>query len=135
MTGEEPRIKVLLGKMGLMDLHDTGIKVVAQILRDEGMEVIYTGLYNTAQEIVNTALEEDVDIIGMSFHAANYINHSIDLMDLLRERGSNATVVCGGVIKTRDIPELKKLGIAEVFLPGTTAEEIVRFINNNVALK
>lgn len=133
MAPNNRRIKVLLSKMGLLDPHDTGVKFVAKMLRDEGMEVIYMGLYNSANSIVASAIQEDADVIGISFHAASYLQHMDDLMQALKESGSNSLVLCGGIINTRDIPELKRLGVAEVFLPGATVGEIVAFVENNIS--
>jgi len=133
MASEKRKIKVLLAKMGL-DYHDTGVKVVASMLRDAGMEVTYLGLFNFAEHIVAAAIEEDADVIGVSFLVSTYLRHTADLMKMLREKGIKALVVCGGTIKKKDVAKLKKLGVAEVFLPGSTGKEIADFINRSVAL-
>ena len=133
MAPEKRRARVLLAKMGLLDPHDTGVKLVTHMLRDAGMEVIYAGLYNTVEDIVTTSLEEDVDVIGISFHAASYLRHTADLMQMLREKGSGALVLCGGIIKPKDVAKLKNLGVAEVFLPGAAAGDIVGFINSHLS--
>src|SRR6202049_4964234 len=124
----EKRIRVLIAKPGL-DGHDRGAKIIARALRDAGMEVIYTGLRQTPEMIASAAAQEDVDVIGLSilFRAHNTLGPR--LMDLLHEKGMNdVTVLIGGIIPEADIPALKKIGIAEIFLPGTTTQAIVDFL-------
>ena len=128
----ERKIKVLMAKMGL-DVHDNGVQTVTRMLRDAGMEVIYAGLYNSSEGIVKTTIEEDVDVVGISFLAPSYLSHTTDLMRSLKESNVRVLVTCGGIIKTKDIYKLKQLGIGEVFLPGSTKDEIVGFIEKNVS--
>ena len=127
----EQKIRVLVAKPGL-DGHDRGAKVIARALRDAGMEVIYTGLRQTPEQIVSAALQEDADVIGLSIlsGAHNYI--APRLMQLLREKGlEDVLVLIGGIIPDVDIPRLKAIGVKGVFLPGTPMQEIVQFINAN----
>jgi methylmalonyl-CoA mutase C-terminal domain/subunit len=129
----EAKIRVLVAKPGL-DGHDRGAKVIARALRDAGMEVIYTGLRQTPEMIVNSALQEDVDVIGLSILSGAHNTICPRLMELLREKGMNdVTVLIGGIIPEADIPALKKSGIAEVFLPGTPTQAIVDFIRQRLA--
>ncbi len=129
---EKKKIRILIAKPGL-DGHDRGAKVVARALRDAGFEVIYTGLRQTPEQIVNTALQEDVDVIGLSIlsGAHNYIFPRI--MELLKEKGmEDVFVIAGGIIPEVDIPFLKSIGISEIFLPGTSTEDIIKFIKEKV---
>ncbi|GMQ77563.1 MAG: cobalamin B12-binding domain-containing protein [Anaerolineae bacterium] len=129
---KERRIRVLIAKPGL-DGHDRGAKVVARALRDAGMEIIYTGLRQTPEMIVEAALQEDVDIIGLSILSGAHMELTRRLFDLLNDRNmSDIPVFLGGIIPNDDIPELKELGIAEVFGPGTNSEVIVRRIEEVV---
>ena len=124
----KPPIRVLVGKVGL-DGHDRGAKVVAQALRNAGMEVIYTGLRQTPETIVETALQEDVHVIGLSILSGAHNELLPEIPHLLKEKdASDILVVAGGVIPQEDIPRLKEAGIAEVFTPGTSLEEIIEFI-------
>jgi methylmalonyl-CoA mutase C-terminal domain/subunit len=126
-------IRVLVAKPGL-DGHDRGAKVIARALRDAGMEVIYTGLRQTPEMIAAAALQEDVDVIGLSILSGAHNTLCARLMDLLRAKGmTDVTVLIGGIIPEADIPGLKKLGIAGVFLPGTSTQTIVEFIRQRVA--
>ena len=126
------RIRVLIAKPGL-DLHDRGAKVLVRTLRDSGMEVIYTGIRQTPEQIVETAIQEDVDIIGLSHLTGAHMTLFPKVTKLLKKRGaSDVPVIGGGVIPEEDIPPLKKVGIAEVFGPGTPLENIVKYINENV---
>jgi methylmalonyl-CoA mutase, C-terminal domain len=128
----ERKIRVLVAKPGL-DGHDRGAKVVARALRDAGMEVIYTGLHQTADMIVETAIQEDVDVIGLSLLSGAHMTLFIDVTKLLKDKGiDNVLVVGGGIVPEEDIPELKKAGVAGVFGPGTHCEDIVNFIKTNV---
>ena len=130
---EERKIRILIGKAGL-DGHDRGAKIVARTLRDAGHEVIYTGLHQTPEMIVETALQEDVDIIGISIlsGAHNYIFPEI--IKLLKEKElDNIAVFGGGIIPKDDIPSLKKAGVKEIFEPGTPTYEIVDWVKNNVS--
>jgi len=126
------RIRVLLAKPGL-DGHDRGVKVIARALRDAGMEVIYTGLRQTPEQIVNAALQEDVDVLGLSILSGAHTMLVPKLMALLRERHmEDILVVLGGIIPDSDIPQMKALGVAEVFQPGASMENIVSFIRSHV---
>lgn len=128
----ERKIRVLIAKPGL-DGHDRGAKIVARALRDAGMEVIYTGLHQTAEQIVKSAIQEDVDVIGLSLLSGAHMTLFMDVAVLLKEKKmSDVLIVGGGIIPEEDVPELKKAGIAEVFGPGTTVEEIVKYIKKNV---
>jgi len=125
-------IRVLVAKPGL-DGHDRGAKVVAKALRDAGMEVIYTGLRQTPEQIVETAIQEDVDVIGLSCLSGAHMTLFPKVMELLQMKGiKDILVTGGGIIPMEDVPRLKKSGIAEVFGPGTTSDEIVGFIKKNV---
>jgi methylmalonyl-CoA mutase C-terminal domain/subunit len=129
----DKRIRVLIAKPGL-DGHDRGAKVIARALRDAGMEVIYTGLRQTPEMIASAAAQEDVDVIGLSILSGAHNTLCPRLMDLLHEKGMNdVTVLIGGIIPEADIPALKKVGVAEVFLPGTPTQAIVDFIRGRVA--
>jgi methylmalonyl-CoA mutase C-terminal domain/subunit len=128
----QKKIRVLIAKPGL-DGHDRGAKVVAQALRDAGMEVIYTGLHQTPEQIVETAIQEDVGVIGLSILSGAHIPITEKLMRLLRDRSiSNTLVLVGGNIPKRDIGKLKALGVAEVFPTGSRFEDIVKFIYAHV---
>ncbi len=129
----EKKIRVLIAKPGL-DGHDRGAKVIARALRDAGMEVIYTGLRQTPEMIASAAVQEDVDVIGLSILSGAHNALCPRLMELLKEKGmSDVTVLIGGIIPEADIPGLKKAGIAEVFLPGTSTQDIVEFIRKRFA--
>jgi len=121
----------VIAKPGL-DGHDRGAKVIARALRDAGMEVIYTGLRQTPEQIVSAALQEDADVIGLSILSGAHNHIAPRLMDLMKERGLNdVLVVIGGIIPDVDIPKLKAIGIGGVFLPGTPMQEIVDFIKTH----
>lgn len=126
-------IRVLVAKPGL-DGHDRGAKVVARALRDEGMEVIYTGLRQTPEQIVETAIQEDVDVVAMSILSGAHSHLLPKVVDLLKEQGvyDDILVIGGGVIPDDDIPYLKEHGIAEVFTPGTPTGVTADFIRENV---
>jgi methylmalonyl-CoA mutase C-terminal domain/subunit len=129
------RIRVLIAKPGL-DGHDRGAKIIARALRDAGMEVIYTGLRQTPEMIASAAVQEDVDVIGLSILSGAHKTLAPRLMELLEEKGmSDVTVLLGGTIPVNDIPALKKAGIAEVFLPGTSMQDIVEFVRRATADK
>jgi isobutyryl-CoA mutase small subunit len=125
-------IRVVVAKPGL-DGHDRGAKVVARALRDAGMEVIYTGLHQTPEQIVEAALQEDADGIGLSILSGAHMTLCASLLDLLKERDAlDIPVFVGGIIPDADIPELEKLGVARVFTPGATTHEIVEWVRANV---
>src|SRR4051794_26024669 len=128
---EEP-IRVLLAKVGL-DGHDRGVKVVARALRDAGMEVVYTGLHQTPEQIVETAVQEDADAVGLSVLSGAHMTLFARLIELMRERGIDDVVVFGGgIIPDEDIPELEKMGVARIFTPGATTTEIVDWVRKNI---
>jgi methylmalonyl-CoA mutase C-terminal domain/subunit len=123
---------VVVAKPGL-DGHDRGAKVVARALRDAGMEVIYTGLHQTPEQIVETAIQEDADCIGLSVLSGAHMTLCARIIELLGSRGADDIVVTvGGIIPDADIPELKAMGVAEVFTPGTPTQAIVEWIRTNV---
>ena len=126
------KIRVVIAKPGL-DGHDRGAKVIARALRDAGMEVIYTGLRQTPEQIVAAALQEDADVIGLSILSGAHNHIAPRLMELLRQKGlDDVLVVIGGIIPDVDIPKLKEIGVKGVFLPGTPMQDIIGFINKNV---
>ncbi len=129
----ERKIRVLLGKPGV-DGHDRGAKVVAHAMREAGMEVIYTGLHQTVASILNQAIQEDVDVIGLSIMSGAHIPICKKLMGMIKEQGmENKLVAVGGVIPNRDIPILEKMGGAGIFPGGTHFDEIIKFIRENAS--
>ncbi|HEX5541256.1 MAG TPA: cobalamin B12-binding domain-containing protein [Micromonospora sp.] len=127
------RIRVVVAKPGL-DGHDRGAKVVARALRDAGMEVIYTGLHQTPEQIVETAIQEDADAVGLSVLSGAHMTLFRRVLDLLAERGAQDIVVFGGgIIPEADIPELEQLGVAKIFTPGATTRSIVDWVRGTVA--
>ena len=127
------KIRVLIAKVGL-DGHDRGAKIVARSLMDAGMEVIYTGLRQTAEQIVRAAAQEDVDVVGLSFLSGDHMVLVPKVMQTLREKGlENIMVIAGGIILKHQIPELKKMGVQEVFLPGIPPAEIASYIQENLS--
>ena len=126
------KVRVVIAKPGL-DGHDRGAKVIARALRDAGMEVIYTGLRQTPEQIASAALQEDADVIGLSILSGAHNHIAPRLMDLLRQQGlDDVLVLIGGIIPDVDIPKLKAIGVKGVFLPGTSMQEIIGFINSHV---
>jgi methylmalonyl-CoA mutase C-terminal domain/subunit len=126
------KIRVLVAKPGL-DGHDRGAKVIARALRDAGMEVIYTGLRQTPEMIASAALQEDVDAVGISILSGAHKTLCPRIIELLRKNGMDDTLVLvGGIVPTEDIRDLKAGGVSEVFVPGTSTEDIVNYINQNV---
>jgi methylmalonyl-CoA mutase C-terminal domain/subunit len=126
------KIRVVIAKPGL-DGHDRGAKVIARALRDAGMEVIYTGLRQTPEQIVSAALQEDADVIGLSILSGAHMHICPRVMELLRDKGlDDVLVVVGGIIPDVDIPRLQRAGVKGIFLPGTAMQEIVDFINAHV---
>jgi methylmalonyl-CoA mutase C-terminal domain/subunit len=129
---EGGKIRVVVAKPGL-DGHDRGAKIIARALRDAGMEVIYTGLHQTPEQIVNTVIQEDADAVGLSILSGAHMTLVPRVMDLLRKEGvEDVVITVGGTIPAEDIPELKRLGVAEVFTPGATTQSIVEFIRGAV---
>jgi len=126
------KIRVVVAKPGL-DGHDRGAKIIARALRDAGMEVIYTGLHQTPEQIVETVLQEDADAVGLSILSGAHMTLVPKIARLLEEQGADDVVlVLGGTIPQDDIPELKQLGVAEIFTPGSAVSEIVDFIRGAV---
>jgi methylmalonyl-CoA mutase C-terminal domain/subunit len=126
------KIRVVVAKPGL-DGHDRGAKIIARALRDAGMEVIYTGLHQTPEQIVETVLQEDADAVGLSILSGAHMTLVPRVIELLREQDAGDVVVTvGGTIPAQDIPELKKLGVAEVFTPGAPTQAIIDFIQGAV---
>ncbi|HLM00226.1 MAG TPA: cobalamin B12-binding domain-containing protein [Pyrinomonadaceae bacterium] len=131
----ERKIRVLVAKPGL-DGHDRGAKVIARALRDAGMEVIYTGLRQTPEMIASAAVQEDVDAVGISILSGAHNTLCPRIVNLLRENGMDDTLVLvGGIVPQEDISVLKEKGVSEVFLPGTSTEDIVKFLRENVKNK
>jgi methylmalonyl-CoA mutase C-terminal domain/subunit len=125
------KLRVVIAKPGL-DGHDRGAKVIARALRDAGMEVIYTGLRQTPEQIAAAALQEDADVIGLSILSGAHNHIAPRLMQLLKDKGlDDVLVVIGGIIPDVDIPKLKEIGVKGIFLPGTPMQEIIDFINAN----
>ena len=128
----QARIRVVVAKPGL-DGHDRGAKVVARALRDAGMEVVYTGLHQTPEQIVETVVQEDADAVGLSVLSGAHMTLFTRLAELLRERDVDDVVVFGGgIIPDEDIPELERLGVARIFTPGATTTDIVDWVRTNV---
>ncbi len=126
------KIRVVVAKPGL-DGHDRGAKIIARALRDAGMEVIYTGLHQTPEQIVATVVQEDADAVGLSILSGAHMTLFPRILELLREQEAGDVVVTvGGTIPADDIPELKRLGVAEVFTPGASTQEIIDFISGAV---
>jgi methylmalonyl-CoA mutase, C-terminal domain len=131
----EKRIRVLIAKPGL-DGHDRGAKIIARALRDAGMEVIYTGLRQTPEMIASAAVQEDVDVIGLSILSGAHNTLVPQLIDLLKQKGmSDVTLLLGGTIPEADVAGLKKAGVAEIFLPGTPTQNIVDFVRQRATRK
>lgn len=128
MTVATKPIRVLIGKVGL-DGHDRGVKLVARALRDAGMEVIYTGLHQTPEQVVSAAVQEDVDAIGLSVLSGAHNTLFIRVLELLKEQGAeDIAVFGGGIIPDEDVPRLKAAGVRALFRPGTPMREIVEFV-------
>ena len=125
------KLRVLIAKPGL-DGHDRGAKVVARAYRDAGLEVIYTGLHQTPDQIVSAALQEDVDLIGLSCLSGAHMTLFKRVLDLLNEQKTSVPIIVGGIIPEDDVPKLKEIGISEVFLPGTPLKTIVDWTSRNV---
>ena len=127
------KIRILMAKVGL-DGHDRGAKIVARTLKDAGMEVIYTGLRQSVDQVVSAAVQEDVDVVGLSFLSGDHLILLPKVVQRLKEQGKgDVTILAGGIILRRHIPDLEKLGVKKVFLPGTSLGEIVGFIEDDVS--
>jgi methylmalonyl-CoA mutase, C-terminal domain len=132
MTTSNRKIRVVVAKPGL-DGHDRGAKIIARALRDAGMEVIYTGLHQTPEQIVETVLQEDADAVGLSILSGAHMTLVPRIVELLKGQGAeDVIVVLGGTIPNEDIPELKQLGVAEIFTPGASVQGIVDYIQESV---
>ena len=126
------RIRVVIAKPGL-DGHDRGAKVIARALRDAGMEVVYTGLHQTPEQIVQTVIQEDADAVGLSILSGAHMTLFQKTVELMRDKGVEDVVLFGGgIIPDEDIPALEKLGVAKIFTPGVTMDEIVAWVRANV---
>jgi len=129
---EARKIRILVAKPGL-DGHDRGAKIIARALRDAGFEVIYTGLHQTPEMIVAAAIQEDVDAVGLSIMSGAHMTLAPAVIDLLRQQGAgDIAVFLGGIIPADDIPRLKEAGVREVFLPGTSTEKVIAWVNENI---
>jgi methylmalonyl-CoA mutase C-terminal domain/subunit len=129
------KIRVLIAKPGL-DGHDRGAKVICRALRDAGMEVIYSGLRRTPEEIVQAAIQEDADIIGLSILSGAHTVLFPKIMNLLRKnKVEDIVVIAGGIIPQKDIPKMRKIGVAEIFLPGSSTQDIIRWIESHMEKK
>ena len=132
MSASEKKIRVVVAKPGL-DGHDRGAKIIARALRDAGMEVIYTGLHQTPDQIVATVIQEDADAVGLSILSGAHMTLVPRVIELLREQDAgDVPVVVGGTVPADDIVELKALGVAEVFTPGAPTQDIIEFIRGTV---
>jgi methylmalonyl-CoA mutase C-terminal domain/subunit len=130
--GKKRPVRILIAKAGL-DGHDRGAKVIARALRDAGMEVIYTGLHQTTENIVRAAIQEDVDCIGLSILSGAHMTLFPDLLDKLKKEGADDIIVFGGgIVPKDDIEALKKLGVKEIFIPGTHTQAVISWITDNV---
>lgn len=128
----ERKLRILVGKPGL-DGHDRGAKIIARALRDAGMEVIYTGLHQTPEMIVNAAIQEDVDAIGLSIMSGAHMTLMPAVIDLLRgQKAEDIKVFGGGIIPDDDIPRLKEMGVTEIFTPGSSTQDIVQWIRQHI---
>ena len=132
MKDSPKRIRILVAKPGL-DGHDRGARVIARAFRDAGFEVVYTGLHQTPEQIVAAAVQEDVDLIGLSVLSGAHMHLFKRVLELLKEnKADDVTVIGGGIIPEEDVPKLKKLGIKEIFLPGASLDVIVSWVKDNV---
>jgi methylmalonyl-CoA mutase C-terminal domain/subunit len=131
----DDKIRVIVAKPGL-DGHDRGAKVIARAFRDAGFEVIYTGLRQTPEQVVNAALQEDADVIGLSVLSGAHMTLCPRIMELLKKEGlDDVLVLVGGIIPDQDVVKLKELGISEIFQPGASTEDIVAYVRTNVRKK
>ena len=135
MVNSGRKIRILVAKPGL-DGHDRGVRIIARAYRDAGFEVVYTGLHQTPEQIVAAAVQEDVDLIGLSCLSGAHLHLFGRVIELLKEaKAGDVMVIGGGIIPEEDIPKLKNLGIKEVFLPGTSLDSIVSWVKDNVTLR
>jgi methylmalonyl-CoA mutase C-terminal domain/subunit len=126
------KVRILVAKPGL-DGHDRGARIIARAFRDGGFEVIYTGLHQTPEQIVSAAIQEDVDLVGLSSLAGAHMHLFQAVLDMLKEQGAgDIAVICGGIIPETDIRKLKALGIKEVFTPGSPLETVVKWVHDNI---
>ncbi len=129
------KLRVVMAKVSL-DGHDRGIKVVTRALRDAGMEVIFMGAFQTPERVVRTIIEEDADVLGLSFLSGEQLSHTPKVINLLRENNvKDVLVIVGGVFPRQDVAELKKMGVDEVFMSGDSMDEIVTYIRGNIRTK
>ena len=129
---QKRKIRILVAKPGL-DGHDRGARIIARAYRDAGFEVVYSGLHQTPEQIVQAAIQEDVDMIGLSSLAGAHMYLFTRVAELLQENGVDDIVICGGgIIPEEDIPKLKKVGIKEIFTPGSALDDIVKWVKKNV---
>jgi methylmalonyl-CoA mutase C-terminal domain/subunit len=132
METKRSRIKVIVAKPGL-DGHDRGAKVVARALRDAGMEVVYTGIFQTPESILRSVIQEDADVLGLSSLSGAHLEYAVEISELLKKNGAEDVLfLVGGTIPEEDAAELKAVGVAEVFGPGTPTQEIIGFIEQRV---
>ncbi len=128
----EQKIKVIISKVGL-DGHDRGVKVIASLLKEAGMEVVYLGMYQMPEDIIRSAIDEDADVIGISFLSGEHLTFTPKLVEEIRKNGlEDVLFIAGGVIPPEDIPTLKEMGIDEVFVAGTLSQSIVDYIHKSV---
>lgn len=128
----DKKLRILVTKPGL-DGHDRGVRIIARAYRDAGFEVIYTGLHQTPEQIVNAAIQEDVDLVGFSILSGAHLALASEIIRLLKEKGADDIIVIGGgIIPDEDIPKLEEIGIKKVFLPGASLDEIIRWTEENV---
>jgi methylmalonyl-CoA mutase C-terminal domain/subunit len=127
------KVRILTAKMGL-DCHDTGIATISQMLKDSGFEVVYLGLHNSAEKILRSAIQEGVDLIGLSFLSGQHLAKTRSLLKLMKNEGETIPVFVGGVIPPDDIRKLKKIGVKRVFIPGTMFSEIIHAVRETTAL-
>ena len=131
----DKKVRVLVAKPGL-DGHDRGAKVIARAFRDAGFEVIYTGLRQTPEQVVNAALQEDVDVVGLSVLSGAHMTLCPRIMELMKKEGlHDVMVLIGGIIPDQDVPKLKEQGVAEVFQPGASTEDIISYVRQNLRQK
>jgi len=129
---EERKVRLLVGKVGL-DGHDRGVKIIARALRDAGFEIIYTGLHQTPEMVVQTAIQEDVDAVCLSILSGAHMTLFPQVINILREKGAeDVKLLGGGIIPEEDIPRLKEAGVLEIFTPGASLNDIIGFVRDNV---